>query len=281
MGRLPKVSRKKLCAELLRVRIGSARLSGIDFVDASGLDLRGLDIRGIVFTNVNFSHCNLSHVSMEDALFRNCTFTFASIDWAHLDGARFVDCNLRNVYFCRTTATRSRFTNCDLTYAKFTEADVSDAYFGDSTLDQTDFGFAKMCRADLDEALKTETIRNGMPIMCPEKGGFTAYKQCVDKLTGREIVVELYIPASAKRTSSTSRKCRASAAKVKGFYRKSGDKISKEDAKNYHAVSHYNSLFEYKIGDTVVPQHPFEENRWHECASGIHFFLTFEEAAKY
>jgi hypothetical protein len=36
----------------------------------------------------------------------------------------------------------------------------------------------------------------------------------------------------------------------------------------------------YRVGETVRP-HQFDPDRWHECAGGIHFFITREEAADY
>lgn len=36
----------------------------------------------------------------------------------------------------------------------------------------------------------------------------------------------------------------------------------------------------HKVGETVAVDN-FEEDRWIECAPGIHFFLTAEEAALY
>lgn len=33
--------------------------------------------------------------------------------------------------------------------------------------------------------------------------------------------------------------------------------------------------------DIIFPKYGFHPNRWNECASGIHFFMTFDEAANY
>ena len=46
------------------------------------------------------------------------------------------------------------------------------------------------------------------PLQCPDSGSYIGYK----KASG--LVVELEIPADARRSSATSRKCRASKAKV-------------------------------------------------------------------
>ena len=36
----------------------------------------------------------------------------------------------------------------------------------------------------------------------------------------------------------------------------------------------------YKVGETAYPD-SFDECRWHECASGIHFFMSEKEAIEY
>ena len=42
--------------------------------------------------------------------------------------------------------------------------------------------------------------------------------------------------------------------------------------------SKHDYTFVYRVGETVEPREPFDPNRWNECASGIHFFITREEA---
>jgi hypothetical protein len=82
------------------------------------------------------------------------------------------------------------------------------------------------------------------------------------------VIVELLIPATAKRSNATGRKCRASSAIVRNIF---GAK---------EARSNYDPNFVYRIGETVhVPD--FCEDRWQECAAGIHFFLTRIEAENY
>jgi hypothetical protein len=44
--------------------------------------------------------------------------------------------------------------------------------------------------------------------------------------------------------------------------------------------SYYDSEFIYKVGELVTVDN-FCEDRWKECAPGIHFFITPEEAARY
>lgn len=46
------------------------------------------------------------------------------------------------------------------------------------------------------------------------------------------------------------------------------------------AYSGYDSEFEYRVGE-IVKVDNFDTNRWHECAPGIHFFITRKEAVDY
>ena len=45
--------------------------------------------------------------------------------------------------------------------------------------------------------------------------------------------------------------------------------------------SSYDTKFIYKEGETVKPTEAFCEDVTQECASGIHFFITREEAVAY
>ena len=79
------------------------------------------------------------------------------------------------------------------------------------------------------------------------------------------VICELRIPADAKRSNATGRKCRAARAIV----------ISGE------GVSRHDQTFIYTPGLVVTPREPFDDDRWNECGSGIHFFITREEAEAY
>lgn len=97
--------------------------------------------------------------------------------------------------------------------------------------------------------------------ICPE-GAIIGWK----KARNGEIV-KLLIPADAKRSNATGRKCRASYAEV----------LEIRGAGANAAVSDYNPEIKYLVGETVVAD-KWDEDRWAECSNGIHFFLTREEA---
>lgn len=106
------------------------------------------------------------------------------------------------------------------------------------------------------------------PLTCPEKGEYTAFKKADEK------IVELRIPADAKRLSATGRKCLASKAVVISITTLEGDPAGNE------VRSDYDRSFVYRVGETVEVQN-FDENRWNECAPGIHHYITREEAVRH
>ena len=117
------------------------------------------------------------------------------------------------------------------------------------------------------EGIKSDYLTAFFAIQCPEEGAFIGWKKA------GKCVVKLMIPDDAKRSSATSRKCRCSKAKVLAIWDKDGSPV-------IDVASDYDNSFVYRVGETVeVPD--FDENRWKECSSGIHFFITRAEAEAY
>ena len=80
---------------------------------------------------------------------------------------------------------------------------------------------------------------------------------------------------TAKRSSATSRKCRASEAEIIRIENLDG---SISDIKRVR--SNYDNTFEYEVGK-IVKVDNFDPDRWKECAPGIHHFITRQEAIDY
>lgn len=132
---------------------------------------------------------------------------------------------------------------------------------------------ANLWRADLWRAdlwrVKIDNTKINFPIACPDTGVFTAWK------TADRKIIKLEIPADAKRLSATGRKCRCDKAKVIAI-----QNIDGTDSELTEIASNYNNNFIYRIGKTVTVN-DFDENRWNECSTGIHFFITRQEAVEY
>ena len=158
----------------------------------------------------------------------------------------------------------------NLRSANLRSANLGFANLRSADLRSADLGSANLGFADLRSATNLDKSKNlTFPIACPEKGAFTAFKACRAGL-----VVELLIPASAKRSSASGRKCRCDKAIVVEITDTAGNPVDTE------AVSQYDSGFTYHKGETVSVAN-FDNNRWEECAPGIHFFITRQEAIDY
>ena len=157
----------------------------------------------------------------------------------------------------------------DLRGADLHGADLRGANLRWADLHGADLRGADLRWADLHGAKCIDSAKNIFyPLSCPEKGEYTGFKKADGK------IVEIMIPADAKRSSATERKCRASKAVVISITTLDGDPAGNE------VCSDYDSSFVYRVGETVEVQN-FDENRWNECAPGIHHYITREEAVRH
>ena len=157
--------------------------------------------------------------------------------------------------------------------ATLSGADLRRANLSGENLSGADLSWADLRRADLSVADLSEVIYNEntafFALCCPEEGSFIGFKKAGGK------IVKLQIPKSAKRSSATTRKCRCSKAKVLSITNADGS-----DSGITEIRSDLDERFVYKVGETVSVS-DFDENRWNECSTGIHFFITRDEAVRY
>ena len=100
-----------------------------------------------------------------------------------------------------------------------------------------------------------------------------------------EIIVKLSVPSSAlKHYDTMSKKIRVSEAVVVGFYNLRHEDLTipklNRILKRYVVSSYRDSSFRYWLNKTVTPVHPFNTTD-DVCASGIHGFIDFDDAASY
>ena len=135
-----------------------------------------------------------------------------------------------------------------------------------------DLRYANLSCADLRGAdlrnIKTNYLTIGYNMACPEEGSFIAYKKVNDCL------VKLLILEDSKRSSATTLKCRCDKAKVLDIEDiDTGEKINK-------VRSEFDEDFIYTAGE-IVKVDDFDEDRWNECTTGIHFFVNKENAINF
>ena len=184
---------------------------------------------------------------------------------ADLGEANLYEANLRG----------ANLRGADLRKAYLREADLSEADLSEANLCGADLYMANFSEADLSEANLCGAYLHGSkginyPMNCPEKGSFIGFK----KVRGY-LIVELEITGDALRSSATGRKCRCSKAKVLSISNIDGTESNINSARSV-----WDPDFVYTVGETIeVPN--FDTNRWNECTSGIHFFITRQEAVDF
>ena len=175
--------------------------------------------------------------------------------------------NLRYANLGNAILSYADLRHADLSYTNLLRADLRGA-----NLSCTDLGSANLRCADLRYAnlkdIKTNINTTGYKLACPEEGSFIGYK----KAGG--FIIKLLILEDAKRSSATSSKCRTNKVKV----------LDIENIKTRNKVkeinSDYDNNFIYRVGEIVYVDN-FNEYRWEECTSGIHFFMNKEDAINY
>ncbi len=185
---------------------------------------------------------------------------------ADLRGANLREANLREADLLGANLRGANLREANLREADLLGANLRGANLRGANLREANLLGANLWGADLRKAKNIPFI----PFVCPEKGEFVAFKKCND------YIVELLIPADAKRCSTTTRKCRASYAKVLSITTLDG-----EPAKITSVINtNYSPSVVYKVGEFVYPD-SFDDNRWDECSHGIHFFVNRQEAVEY
>ena len=229
-----------------------ANLQGVNFCQA--------DLREVSLYGANLQGANLQGTNLRRAYLRKANLYGANLQGADLQGVdlRFADLRFTSLEY--TSLQGANLRKVDLYGADLQGADLQGA----------DLRGARLQNArNLGSANLQYTRSFYLPLTCPEKGSFTGFK-CAGGY-----VVELEILADARRSSATGRKCRCDKAKVLSITEKNGMKTTLKQIR-----SNYSSDFIYKL-DEIVEEPSYDTNRFNECASGIHFFITREEAVNY
>ncbi len=255
----------------LRGKAGGKRadLRGVDLrgVDLRGANLHKADLRGANLYRADLRGTNLCEANLHRANLRGADLHRADLYGADLRGANLYGANLREANLYKTNLYGADLHRADLYGADLRGANLYGANLREANLYKTNLYGADLCGAK-------HIPQYICPLVCPSEGSFTGFKKANIYPINMEVIVKLRITETAKRSSATTRKCRCSEAEV----------ISVESVNGKGtfqcARSKYNHDFIYKVGE-VVKAEDFDEDRWNECSTGIHFFITREEAVNY
>ena len=182
-----------------------------------------------------------------------------------IDGWEYMRADLNSAYLRFANLRGAYLSGANLIGANLSDADLRDAYLSSANLiganligtylSGVNLRNANLRGADLD---KEEQIRKGVKL----SNSITGWKKCKDG-----VIVKLEIPRGAIVFSINNNKCRTDKAIVKEI-------IGSDRA---FSICKY---FSYYVGDKIeVYNFNCEYNT--ECAEGIHFFRTREEAENY
>ena len=218
-------------------------------------DLYGADLRMANLCRADLTGANLSKADLSGAILRKADFSGANLGKADLSGANLSGSNLSG----------ADLREADLRWVDLSESILCRANLSGSNLSGSNLNGSNLSRANLHESKGVN-----YPMTCPEKGSFIGFKRVRNYL-----IVELEITEDSLRSSATGRKCRCSKAKVLSI-----TNINGAESNTNSARSLWDPGFVYTVGETIeVPN--FDTNRWNECAPGIHFFITRQEAVDF
>ena len=236
-----------------------------------------LDTNGEEGIRANLSNANLRYTNLSNADLRYANLSKADLRDADLSKADLRDADLRyaNLRYTNLSNANLRYTNlsnadlryANLRYTNLSNADLFNANLRDADLSNADLFNANLRDADLRD-VKINICTRGYYLACPEEGSFIGWK----KASG--CLVKLQILEDSKRSSATSLKCRCDKAKVLDITNIRTEEQVQEIA------STWNPNFIYKVGEIVTAE-DFDECRWNECTTGIHFFIHKECALNY
>jgi hypothetical protein len=193
--------------------------------------------------------------------------TGAYLTGAYLRGANLTDANLTGADLSGADLIGANLYGADLTGANLYGANLTGANLYGANLTGANLYGANLYGANLTGAnligdKNLSEIAKAQLSIVPEKGSYIAWKKC------GSAIVELLIPAEARRSNATGRKCRAEFAIVIAIH---GARV---------ATSDHDGRTQYIVGQRVTCDR-WENDRWIECAGGIHHFITRAEAEAY
>jgi uncharacterized protein YjbI with pentapeptide repeats len=248
------------------------RCANLTSIDLSGADLELTVLSGANLTSANLRNSNLNYsdlmgTDLTDADLNYSDLNGADLRSAILIGAKLIGVDLSGAKLNGAILTNADLTEADLTAVTLNGTNLMNVKLNGAILKFADLTGAKLSGADL-RGVKYNSKTSFFAMQCPEKGSFIGYKGANNK------IVELLITEDSKRSSATTRKCRCSKAKVLSI-------TDLENTTEYNEVnSDHDKNFVYRVGETVEVK-DFDDDRWNECSTGIHFFITRDEAVMY
>ena len=266
---------------------GEGERADLSYTNLSGMDLKGVNLKRAILTHTDLVYADLKYANLAYADLRYADLRCAdaeNVDFmsADLKYAKLSDANLKRANFKYADSRFADFKYADLRYAcaistGFEGADFESAILRYANLKHADLEGVNLKYADISYArlsgalmknIKVNISTTGYALACPEKGSFVGYKKA------GKCIVELLILDDAKRVSATTTRCRADKARVLEI------RDIETNALVDEVCSDYDSKFIYKTGEIICVK-DFDNDRWSTFTTGIHFFMSKDEAMDY
>ena len=227
-----------------RLGIQAGRKAG-ERLDFSRRRLAGADLSGKDLSNIDFSCTRFEGVNFDGAVMDACD----------VRRCFFVDCGFRGVSLTNSRAADASFRTLDLTGCDFSGTNFYYAAFDYAVME------------DIRRNAATKWLGDGG---APETGPFIAWK-----VGGNRRVIEMLVPAEARRTCSTYEAGRCEFAKVLAI-------TSPDFTESYTwENAMVDDSFLYEVGKMVYPANGFDPYPWLSDAAGIHFFTDRDMAISF
>ena len=229
-----------------------ADLHGADLHDAnmSYANMSGADMSYANMSGADMSYANMSGANMSGADMSYADMRGIDLSYGNMGGADMSYANMRGI-----DLSYANMSGADMSYANMVCADMRGANMVCADMRGIDLSYTDMSGADMSGANR---LRKGIKLSEPIIG----WKKCKNN-----VLVKLEIPRGAIVFSINNNKCRTDKAKVLEII--GGDR----------AYSNH-KFFSYYVGD-IIEIFDFNCEYNVECAKGIHFFKTREEAENY
>lgn len=284
--------------EIIRDKYNMARkdytLDDYKRISLEGIDINeDLDIREFDFIETRLINCKINWIYINS---RNIHFDNVEIiKFVQIENGEYIK------FSNKVKIRRMTMDACATVFTKQNEEDSVDIESIYAT--HCIFNFENKYDYTILNGVKISGINNSLYNSCPEEGSFIGYKSLSTEV-GEKAICKLLITEDAKRSSSVTGKCRASKVKVLDIYDSLDKEIKYTEAYSYifgmcsqcqyengydedackkcvfNENENVTNNFCYKVGETIEIDN-FDNNRWNECAPGIHFFVSELEAINY
>ena len=266
-----------------------------------------------LFIKCKFINCILKNTSWRVCDIRDCIFIKSTFLSSFFDSNKIIDCTFEESSLNNAKFNNFYISDCDLSgtalmdaefkIGRFINSDINPAYIGNPPFYKcltkpykglrfvnVDFSVMLFANLDFSKLVLYKCTQNMIkdyvncknepyiPMICPEEGKFIAYKKVFKEpeiFSSKAMIAVLEIPADAKRSSGSVRKCRCDKAKVLRFEDLEGHELPLKIG-----YSGYDRTFQYRVGEMAIPN-GFNPDRWNVCSTGIHFFMNRQEAVNY